>query len=617
MGALSVSFTLGKASEQHGANVEHNNREFIASNVDPAKTGDNVTYVRQDVRDAYEELFGRAAEEYNARQKQPCRRIDDYYGHITNSKREEAFYEIVVQFGDSKAAPVGSEQGEAARRMLDEYIRGFRKRNPNLYIFNAVLHMDEASPHLHINVIPFYTKERKNGLSKGVSMKAALDEQGFTAKNFMENRLVAWEDSEREVMAKILERNGYEREEKNIRRPHLTVDQYKELQDERRFHQRRKLTEEDLAEQNVMRLESENATLKAEKEKLAARIHSPWKSFFYSSPDKQAFVRARLDGEGIPYRETDNGFEAQECYVALIRKLEKDYRPAASPQRNTLRDTLDRLAMQSGTFGEMTEKLKASGYEVKEGKYLSVRPQYAGQYIRLRTLGEDYSEQAIRNRITNGKRRAESVEERITKAKNQDSLEVCCLKTVRHYTLVFAQGALPMRKKNPKKPFTWDNDAELDKLSALNKRVNEGATMESLRKSFEQSEATAKEKEDALAQAKAEEAFFANLRERARVCFEDSAATPAAKEKAMRILAEHNITRATYHRLDGLIGQSGEKVAALERETGAARQNLKENAELFTLAEKVAAGTWVQSLVTAESHRRRSDILPGGVTDAR
>jgi len=49
---------------------------------------------------------------------------------------------LIVQFGDSKTAPVGSENGEAVKKMLDEYIKDFKKRNPNLYIFNAVLHMD-------------------------------------------------------------------------------------------------------------------------------------------------------------------------------------------------------------------------------------------------------------------------------------------------------------------------------------------------------------------------------------------------------------------------------------------------------------------------------------------
>jgi len=112
MKQLSISFTLGKASIQHGANVEHNNREFIAKNIDRTKVHENITYVRQDVRKAYDELFGKAVEEYNQNQKQKCRRISDYYQHIADGRREEAFYEIIVQFGDSDTAHCGTETGK-------------------------------------------------------------------------------------------------------------------------------------------------------------------------------------------------------------------------------------------------------------------------------------------------------------------------------------------------------------------------------------------------------------------------------------------------------------------------------------------------------------------------
>ena len=81
MSKFSISLTLGKASAEGGANIEHNNRDFIANNVDVHRIFDNLTYVRHDVRDAYEELFGEALKEYNAKQKQPCRRINDYFDH--------------------------------------------------------------------------------------------------------------------------------------------------------------------------------------------------------------------------------------------------------------------------------------------------------------------------------------------------------------------------------------------------------------------------------------------------------------------------------------------------------------------------------------------------------
>ena len=105
MPSLSISFTLGKASVPHQANIPHTNREFIARNIDQTRTHQNVTYVRQDVEDAYQQLFGDAVKEYNEKQKRADRRIENYYQHIADGKREEAFYEAIVQFGDSKTAP--------------------------------------------------------------------------------------------------------------------------------------------------------------------------------------------------------------------------------------------------------------------------------------------------------------------------------------------------------------------------------------------------------------------------------------------------------------------------------------------------------------------------------
>ncbi|MCL2698436.1 MAG: plasmid recombination protein, partial [Oscillospiraceae bacterium] len=146
MKALSASFVLGKLSTGD-ANVAHNNRETIAGNVDVTRIADNIIYIQDDVRDVYDELFGDALEAYNAKQKQPCRRIHDYFEHVSESRREEAYYELVIQFGDMKTAGVGSENGELAKKMLDEYARSFQERNPNLRVFSQNLHMDEASPH--------------------------------------------------------------------------------------------------------------------------------------------------------------------------------------------------------------------------------------------------------------------------------------------------------------------------------------------------------------------------------------------------------------------------------------------------------------------------------------
>ena len=305
MDSYSISFTLGKGNAPHGGNIRHNNRDYFAGNVQKYNTSLNVEYRRQDIEDAFHELFDGALKEYNDKQTRKDRIIDDYYEHIRNSKRESPFYEAIIQFGNAEDTPCGSDRGEIAKKMLDEYMKSFQDRNPNLFVFNAVLHMDEASPHIHIDFIPFYTKGRTNGLCKGVSMKAALDEQGFTAHGQKLNRLVAWEASERKAMEKILHNHNYVRAEKQDFHRHMTVEEYKYKMAEapmcEALRKQHFISPESITEENIRKLKmaaenSEERIAKLEKEK-----SSPHKSFFYSDPDKQAFIQSRMDAANIPY----------------------------------------------------------------------------------------------------------------------------------------------------------------------------------------------------------------------------------------------------------------------------------------------------------------------------
>lgn len=217
---LSVSFRIDDGI------IEHNNRSFIAKNVVRERIPDNITYKKQNIREFYSELFGEALAEYNSRMKRRDRIIADYYEHIRKGKQEKTFEEIVVQFGDINDCSVGSENGELAKQMLDQYMRGFETRNPNLKVFNAVMHLDEATPHLHIDFVPI-THTGSRGLSTRVSMSGALREMGFAPENKFLTEWVAWSDSERAVMEKILREYGLYRDDKNVHREHWSVDEYK------------------------------------------------------------------------------------------------------------------------------------------------------------------------------------------------------------------------------------------------------------------------------------------------------------------------------------------------------------------------------------------------------
>lgn len=615
MSKLSISFTLGKASVPHEANVEHNNREFIANNVNKSKIFENITYKKQDIREAYHELFDESLNEYNAKQKQPCRRIKDYFRHISKSKREEAFYEIIVQFGDSKTAPCESPNGKITQKMLDEYIKNFQKRNPNLYVFNAVLHMDEASPHLHINFVPFYTK-RKNGLSKGVSMKSALNEQGFTAKNFKENRLVAWEENERQVMEKILNKYGFEREDKQAKYSHQTVDEYKKFQDEKKIisalKASRNIPKEEISAKKIRRLKEKLNLMEKENQNLEKQKNSPYKSFFYSVPEKQIFVQSQLDEKNIPYHETENGFEAQECYIDEIRKIEKEFKPTGSI-REKIRNDVDRLLMQSASVDELLEKLRKQKYEIKHGKYLAVKSPDSKNFVRLKSLGEYYSEYALRNRINAKKKYESEIEKKINSAKKESS-EIIILQTIKLYTIAFSNGVLPTKKREKSKPFSWNNDSELDKILELNNKINSGETLESLHKDFENNENSVSEKEKILNKSKSDLKLFYELKEKIEIVFENKKSEIFTYQQAESTLKKYpNINISNYKNVDKLISNEIENVRQAEENLEIEKEKLKKSADIFSMAEKVFGGTYVQSLVGEEREKRESEFIPNGL----
>lgn len=137
--------------------VNHNSRLFKAENVDGERTHLNIDYCNRNIKKVYHELFDEALKRYNDKQTRADRRIDDYYEKIRSSKQEKPFHEIILQIGNVEDMNAQSKNGLLAQKILDEYYQGFQARNPNLCVFSAHLHMDEATPHLHIDFVPFTT----------------------------------------------------------------------------------------------------------------------------------------------------------------------------------------------------------------------------------------------------------------------------------------------------------------------------------------------------------------------------------------------------------------------------------------------------------------------------
>ena len=212
--------------------VNHNSRKFRAENVDGERTHLNVDYCNENIKKVYHELFDEALKRYNEKQTREDRKIENYYEKIRSGKQEKPFHELILQIGDKENMSAESEKGELARRILDEYYRGFQERNPQLRVFSAHLHMDEATPHLHIDFVPFTTGS-KRGLDTRVSLKQALAAQGFKGGTRGDTEWNQWVQSEKEQLAAVMERHGIEWEHKGTHEQHLSVMDFKKQEREK------------------------------------------------------------------------------------------------------------------------------------------------------------------------------------------------------------------------------------------------------------------------------------------------------------------------------------------------------------------------------------------------
>ena len=246
-----ISFMTGKGS------VNHNSRKFHAKNTDPERSYLNVEYCNENIKDVYHELFDEALSRYNEKQTRNDRRIDDYYEKIRSGKQEKPFHEIILQIGDKDTMGAETEEGQLAAKILDEYMQDFQRRNPTLRVFSAHLHMDEATPHLHIDFVPYITGS-KRGLDTRVSLKQALTALGFKGGTRRETELNQWVSTEKQQLAAIMLEHGIEWEQKGTHEKHLSLLD---------FEKQERTKEVAALEAQKAELEEHNATMQEVNEK--------------------------------------------------------------------------------------------------------------------------------------------------------------------------------------------------------------------------------------------------------------------------------------------------------------------------------------------------------------
>ncbi len=311
MTSRTISICQGKGS------IGHNNRAFHTKNTDPARTKNNIVFVRESIGAAYDKLFAEAVERYNAKQKRSDRKIKNGYFEyqfgqpvtetkLTSPDKRKSFYEYLIQLGTMEDTGVGTEAAEKATACLCEYMRGFTERNPNFYVFNAVIHLDEKTPHLHIDYIPIGHYSRGVTVQNGIAQ--ALKEMGYGSGK---NAIAKWRQSEYLIFREICEKNGFIIfEPKKSRGVSFAVEEYKEIQ-----HEKERLTEE-LQPLREMELAADESVIVGKKQLLSNNISVSPEELEQLEMQKKAVAVQSLDNK----RERDNMI----CREEMLDKREAD-----------------------------------------------------------------------------------------------------------------------------------------------------------------------------------------------------------------------------------------------------------------------------------------------------
>jgi len=378
-----ISFMTGKGS------VNHNSRKFHAKNTDPERSCLNVEYCNENIKDVYHELFDEALARYNEKQTRSDRRIDDYYEKIRSGKQEKPFHEIILQIGDKDNMGAKTENGQLAAKVLDKYMQDFQRRNPTLRVFSAYLHMDEASPHLHIDFVP-YTTGSKRGLDTRVSLKQALAALGFKGGTRRETELNQWVAYEKEQLAAVMLEHGIEWEKKGTHEKHLSVldfekkerakevaeleqsssdgkerlsdiqiQQRKAEQETEQIRQEGEAIRQEVSElsETSNLLKEQAATLAEDKEKLLSDNEKLEKQQKKLQQEIEKMVQSKAVMErNIHAYDEDEKWQLPEPAALMSAKAYKDKK--ASPLVEKLKETIKALTIKCVQLAEQGKKLK-------------------------------------------------------------------------------------------------------------------------------------------------------------------------------------------------------------------------------------------------------------------
>ena len=286
---------------------------------------------------------------------------------------------------------VGTDEGDLAVKVLNGYVKDFQKRNPTLRVFCCYLHQDEATPHLHIDFIPYVTGWKGKGTDTRVSMKQALKSLGFQGGNKHDTELNQWINHEKEVLAEIAKLYGIEWEQKGTHEEHLDVYNFKKKE----------------RKKEVQKLEQEKEYLTAENEELTAQIAESRADIQALKDDKEQAIKVKQEAEqkaGNAEKELKSLEDRREQLQPIMDNVSKEIKEYGTvktllPEAGTLeRAVTYRDKKIKPLFIQLKNKVAAMAAQVKElmkevenwkGKYQKLKQKYNGIQSELNDMRKD------------------------------------------------------------------------------------------------------------------------------------------------------------------------------------------------------------------------------------
>ena len=460
-------------------------------------------------------------------------------------------------------------------------------------------------------------------------MKGALKEQGFTSANRFQNEWAAWEEQERGAMIEILRAHDLSRDVKNVRREHLTVDEYKihaaQKAEIRKTNEHinalKKKNNSDLTPEEAELIKNQNDVLRSEIQKrdekissLSRKIGAKFIPFDIFPEEKLQFVAAELEKAGVPFVEENSALHIPDYAQKTVAAIAASFRPTrVEGVRNNIKFEIDRLIYSSVSLDDLFNKLKERGYQIKNGKHIAVKPKYAERFVRLKTLGEAYVPKNLEQRIADRDKFPSAVHE---KHKTSNTIEKKIQVTIMDMIAEVRQFRLTPRKIDPKKIYAFQNDAEINHLSEqlltirdfnIGSREQIYSKAEELKNDIDEKTSKIRSLSEELATLKSDIAqlkyFFSAMCNSQKRDTMETVKLAAARE----IADKHSVkSEGEMIELEKRMRQIQSNIASIRQDLSEDQLKLKRISDLMTVYEKIVEGNYIDNLIKAQREQTRA-----------